>query len=1119
MTPNLPKEVMCNMDNAMIPRPPALPPGPLVPTFGLHPPPPKVPPKNKSETVGNGHGSIHSKTSQASEGFRLVDANGQNNDETGSVYSIYKQKIDSMFESDSSSTKNSVQAKIEKMFHDVAKDNGIQIDDIGVHTFSVDYLGSVPLNEKVTSLTGLQTPLRNLYFTYKKVMKSKKTLTGRLEISSNGLKVQYQGDKGDLEQHNSFPTIAVWSAVKFVIHDDRPHPTYAFLPLITDPDNMDKRSLFRALDESEKKFITTEAHSPLFAVVMRKIGVQKQLECHGFVCQTSEDAIVIAATLYKSLVAHMKAKERKPRNRNGVTTCMSIASSLNKDKSGNSLPVRPPRKKRSTTSSVASENDLISIPDTRPLLSNSQRQPKKSTKSKRAPKAPEFKPKAEDLDAIVPYEEPVRLKSSEKSNDFMSSNSVSPTKNSSESGQEEIKEIKPKSFTDKISTYMSNEQKQLHAEMKQVMNDGGTKCLKKVVRKSEEAIRKAENSGDILTKVTIPRSGSFLNAGGLTKYKNKGSSNDQGSGGSPLGFKEIFNELSLQEGLHSLDDILSVIIDPEGMSFNDLKPIYKEFLLKLSVTLTKDELYQRSKSIMRRQKKKLLRRAPQQKHRISIGGKFRRLKHIFQKNLKITIKKKIKQSSSSLKESADVPPQIDSKLPESSISTSSYDTRQFRPKEELNPNKKQGYRKKSRRDRASTSEESEFFSLKKSRARSQGFTLLQNQNRNSSSGYVSCSECSYDSDTCTCVSADKCYCSLGQKNTSRKLKCSNLMCRKEETCKCNIDSSIVFCECDTDSCAESNKCYCPNVGSTPSIMDTLHQRGFTFTQESDHHRHKKLCKKSSNTKSTKSLEYILNPPEKYYEKLKVKNKFGTQNSVPILGRGLEGKDYDQFALLNGGLNNLHGRVLYGNGIGPCRPVTVKSYGSTKSQRSVGRTVQSTAISSGGCTEALSVKKSAEIAALFSDIKLSQTTDIAHLNPKNFDTASIVSSKNSYNKMYSHSKHSKSSKSSQNGSTKSYTHYSHLQKNQSALYSLKGTTNSSRVVNSVRNGSAKNNKASMYSAKNGLYTIQSQSDESRRSSSCEGRKLENRDYFNLKQEMERNMRNVSSNIENSLGYLP
>lgn len=77
---------------------------------------------------------------------------------------------------------------------------------------------------------------------------------------------------------------------------------------------------------------------------------------------------------------------------------------------------------------------------------------------------------------------------------------------------------------------------------------------------------------------------------------------------SPLGFNELFNEFRLQENLHSLDEILNAIIDSEGMSFNDLKPIYKEFLLKLAVTLTKDELYQRSKSIMRRQKKKLMRK-------------------------------------------------------------------------------------------------------------------------------------------------------------------------------------------------------------------------------------------------------------------------------------------------------------------------------------------------------------------------------------------------------------------------------------------------------------------------------------------------------------------------------
>lgn len=156
-------------------------------------------------------------------------------------------------------------------------------------------------------------------------------------------------------------------------------------------------------------------------------------------------------------------------------------------------------------------------------------------------------------------------------------------------------------------------------------------------------------SGDILTKVAIPRSGSFLNTAGLTRYKSRatrrneivkpgnGNNFTSGGGGSPLGFSELFNEFRLQENLHSLDEILNAIIDSDGMSFNDLKPIYKEFLLKLAVTLTKDELYQRSKSIMRRQKKKKMKRNnPSARTRLIVGalglkrillGKFRNKKN------------------------------------------------------------------------------------------------------------------------------------------------------------------------------------------------------------------------------------------------------------------------------------------------------------------------------------------------------------------------------------------------------------------------------------------------------------------------------------------------------------
>ncbi|XP_044260884.1 uncharacterized protein LOC123009273 isoform X2 [Tribolium madens] len=910
--------MMIIMDSVVIPRPPALPPVPLVP--------PSV-------------------TSTPS-GFRLMEDQG----DTGSVYSIYKQKIDAMFESDSSTnTKNSVQAQIEKMFSDVAQDNGIILSDGTTHRFSVDYLGSVGLTDKVTSLAGLQTPLKELYFAYKRTTKLKKTLTGKLEISGQGLKVQYQGEKGDLEQMNSFPTIAVWSAVKFVIQKGT---SYAFLPLITDPDNIDKKALFRELTDNEKKFINSETHSPLFAVVMRKIGLQKQLECHGFVCQTSEDAIVIAATLYKSLMAHMKAKEKRPKNRNGIT-CISTTSSVFNEKS---VPIRPPRKKRSTTSSIISETEQQDVSDTQPLIQ--KKNVRKSIKSRPAPKTPDF-------DAILPYEEPVKPE-----------------------------EIKPKTFSDKINTFMSREQKQITAEIKQMMTDK----VKMAENNEGNSLRKKDNSGDILTKVTIPRSGSFLNAGGLTRYKSKVSSNGQATGGSPLGFNELFNEFRLQEGLHSMDEILGVIIDPEGMSFNDLKPIYKEFLLKLSVTLTKDELYQRSKSIMRRQKKKLLRRNSLQpkpsSHHILVGNKFKRLKHIFRKNLKLKLGKNKSGSD----------PGPDPKIPESSISTSSYDTRQFSPREE------QVKKIAKRRDRISTSEESDFFSLRRKKMSGNH----HHQNRNSSSGYVSCSECSYDSDTCTCVSADKCYCSLGNKHVPKK----------KNQCDCNLDGPVTFCGCDTDSCTESNKCYCQNPPRKSTIQE-LKRRSLK--------KDRKLCRRASNSRSTKSLEYI----GPYYEKLGSKRK--NYNGVAV--------DYELFSVRSG-----RGRSEGKHG----------KYGA----RNDHRTLQSTAIS-GACTEALSVKKSAEIAALFADIKLSQTTDIAHLTPRTCDMDTIISSRNAYNK-------------------------------------LKSQHDAKKII---QNGLYVRNNPKMYSARNGLYTIQSQSDESRRSSLSE-----DKNYFDL-------TKKNSSNLENSLGYLP
>lgn len=191
-----------------------------------------------------------------------------------------------------------------------------------------------------------------------------------------------------------------------------------------------------------------------------------------------------------------------------------------------------------------------------------------------------------------------------------------------------------------------------------------------------------------------------------------------------------------------MDEILGVIIDSEGMSFNDLKPIYKEFLLKLAVTLTKDELYQRSKAIMRRQKKKILRKnsnAQKNRRNIIVGAKG--LKRVFRKSFRLNLSKRIykKKQKNKVFELKKTPMSEKKQVPESSISTSSYDTRQFRPKQS-NVVRKQSYRKRNsdikeanmriRRERMSTSEDSDFFTMKRSKSK----TSPNNQNRNSSSG-------------------------------------------------------------------------------------------------------------------------------------------------------------------------------------------------------------------------------------------------------------------------------------------------------------------------------------------------------------------------------------------------
>ena len=106
---------------------------------------------------------------------------------------------------------------------------------------------------------------------------------------------------------------------------------HAFVPLVADErtainpsTNLEDRhaDLYRTMRGLGRN---VDDYPPIFAVVMRRPGAARLLECHAFACRCEEDAIAAAATLYRALLADLDATSRRPRQKNGLG-CVSLAS-------------------------------------------------------------------------------------------------------------------------------------------------------------------------------------------------------------------------------------------------------------------------------------------------------------------------------------------------------------------------------------------------------------------------------------------------------------------------------------------------------------------------------------------------------------------------------------------------------------------------------------------------------------------------------------------------------------------------------------------------------------------------------------------------------------------------
>lgn len=143
---------------------------------------------------------------------------------------------------------------------------------------------------------------------------------------------------------------------------------------------------------------------------MRSTDNLRQLECHAYVCQSPETAIVLAATLYQSLMAHMSNSKnnskKKVKTHNGISR-MSVASSQattnliqsvkptqsivrseSQKSSSKYGSVQGGRRKRRPTNSSVEQGGRDIIRSALIEVSSEERSKKKSSKSRRAPPIP-----------------------------------------------------------------------------------------------------------------------------------------------------------------------------------------------------------------------------------------------------------------------------------------------------------------------------------------------------------------------------------------------------------------------------------------------------------------------------------------------------------------------------------------------------------------------------------------------------------------------------------------------------------------------------------------------------------------------------------------------------------
>ncbi|XP_022256971.1 uncharacterized protein LOC111089202 [Limulus polyphemus] len=177
--------------------------------------------------------------------------------------------------------------------------------------FRVRYLGSVffPTRRKKVNMRTLQKPLLDLYTKSRRRGEDQRSvhplaLTQHLLLSDYGLVVAENEEDQETGNREAVVTkvitpisgIIIWASVRF--HTKilkRRMFGAAFVPLACSDAVMDKKSYVQLA--RKHRFLVSLTHPSLFVCFLRGVGSLKSVECHAFVCASTEDAMTICSLL------------------------------------------------------------------------------------------------------------------------------------------------------------------------------------------------------------------------------------------------------------------------------------------------------------------------------------------------------------------------------------------------------------------------------------------------------------------------------------------------------------------------------------------------------------------------------------------------------------------------------------------------------------------------------------------------------------------------------------------------------------------------------------------------------------------------------------------------------